>query len=319
VPSLSGQQTCSTGNFVTATSSLTRLVFIAADGSETELVELVDQGTGGVALGAGPCDARNLTGRGTTIVARDGSTTTFISSSAIYDTMQYANLQTAPSGTPIFRDGVRYGITSGLVMWIRDRNGNLICFQYDQYNELVQILDSLNRSISITHTSTQDTIVVNRPVQGYSNPTIYLNFGNTSTSLDPYCGCAMQTFDGLFGTYGGSSNTADLQVITSVVLPDNSQYSFLYNSYSEVSQLTVPTRGNFRYMHGPGDRTQGAVIYNAGNPYVYRRALTRDVSADGATIEQHTTYSPAYTTGTFAGISTFFTKIPLTRSARSRP
>lgn len=84
--SLSGQQTCDLG-FTTATSSLTRLTFIGADGSETELV---DQNTGGASMGATVCNASQPTSRGTVFVARDGSATTFLSSAPIYDGLQYA-------------------------------------------------------------------------------------------------------------------------------------------------------------------------------------------------------------------------------------
>jgi hypothetical protein len=109
--------------------TLTRLTFIAPDGTE---YELRDQGTNGQPVLA-TCTAYN---RGYVFVTADGTAATFISDSPILD-YQYDNPANAPpSGYMILRNGTRYRVDGGKVSWMRDRNGNKLTFNYDGYARL---------------------------------------------------------------------------------------------------------------------------------------------------------------------------------------
>jgi hypothetical protein len=63
--------------------------------------------------------------------------------------------QPAASGYLMFRDGTRYRIDSGMVTWIRDRNGNRIDYNYETYNgshhRVKTITDSLGRTTTVNY------------------------------------------------------------------------------------------------------------------------------------------------------------------------
>ena len=300
--------TSCSGGTILAGLTLTRLAFISADGTETELV---DQVTGGAIQSPLSCSSTGPS-RGTVFVARDGSAARFVADSPIYDTAVMTYGEFTPSGVLYWRNGVRYKIESGLVKFITDRNGNYISLTYDIYGGLTSVEDGLGREITITPTQSLDTLTFKGA--GWATRTIKVAFDLTSNALDSrrtcvLASCAVPTRGDLFGAYAGASTTtADLRVVTSVTLPDNvRKYQFQYNDYSELSQVTLPTGGVIRYTHGPGNGY--SVIYNAGRPYVYRRALSRDVYPDGTHLEQHAVYSAAYSNTTFGSMPYYLTTV----------
>lgn len=111
---------------VTSVKATTRLTFIAAGNTETELVDTTYNGS----LQWSGCEGGPITSRGTTFTARDGSAMTFISDSPINDwPSNYTDAQSA-NGWLLFKDGTRYRIESARVVKIQDRNGNYISLQY---------------------------------------------------------------------------------------------------------------------------------------------------------------------------------------------
>src|SRR5688500_15427675 len=98
--------------------SLTRLTFTGPGGTE---FELRDQLTNGQPL-AFACGAPQGASRGTVFVTSDGSATTFVSDTTIFDTTSQNSTTFSPSGYLMLRDGTRYRIDAGKVMWMRDRN-----------------------------------------------------------------------------------------------------------------------------------------------------------------------------------------------------
>ena len=124
--------------------TLTRLTFIAPDGTE---YELRDQATNGQPVLA-TCTAHD---RGDVFVTADGSAATFISDSHISD-YQYDNPPNIPpSGYMMLRNGTRYRVDAGKVTWMRDRNGNKLTFNYDSYQRMTSVTDSLNRQVTINY------------------------------------------------------------------------------------------------------------------------------------------------------------------------
>ena len=284
-----------------AVGTLSRMTFIAPDGTETELV---DQITGG-AVETGTTCGEGFNRR-RIFVARDGSGTTFVSDADIYDQPFWnAANEFSPTGYLVFRNGVRYRIEGSLIKVIQDRNGNTTTLEYDQFQSLQRVTDPLGRVVQIFYSAGQDQISY-KGGDG-NNRDIYINSGPTSSACG---GCTVPTVGDLF-PFGQTSTPADLTVVTSVKLPNGRNYYFQYNTYSELASVTLPTGGQIRYTHGDGYGSpigQG-VIDNSGNPYIYRRVLTRDVYLDNVTMEGHTSYTPSYWLINSGGISYWCTTV----------
>ena len=123
------------------TAFLTRLTFITSDGS---VHELRDQLTGGKVQknGAG-------FSRGRVFVAADGSGLSFISDTDIIERRRQDIA--APTGYLLTKSGARYRVVNGFIRWVRDRNGNILNFSYDNFDlngqsfyGVKSITDSLN-------------------------------------------------------------------------------------------------------------------------------------------------------------------------------
>jgi len=99
--------------------TLTKMVYIAPDGTETEFI---DQLTGGQPLAPG-CNAVAQP-RGTVFVAVDGSARTFVAGGTVSDFPQMQAQDVLVAGTLFFPDGTRYVFNRGEVTDIYDAKGN---------------------------------------------------------------------------------------------------------------------------------------------------------------------------------------------------
>ncbi|MGQ0762587.1 MAG: PA14 domain-containing protein, partial [Acidobacteriota bacterium] len=274
------------------TGSMTTLTFTAPDGTE---YELRDELTGGNRLVSTCCcyyqQHANGASRGTVFKTFDGSAATFISDTTIYDWsggIESGPHMIYPSGHLILRDGTRYRIESGQVIWIRDRNGNKLTFQGG-------ITDSNGRTITVEQN-------VNDPTYGLCDRITFKGAGGatrriwiTKTTLAnvlrntrPYDLTTPQTYAALFDYLTGSSYTQHNPsgVISSVVLPDGRRYQFFYNTYSELARVVLPTGGAIEYDwdHGGGGNICGS------GPEIQRHVTERRVYADGTTLQGKITY-----------------------------
>lgn len=283
--------------------TLTRLTFIAPDGTE---YELRDQGTNGQPVLA-TCTAYN---RGTVFVTADGTAATFTSDTNIFD-YQYDNpANIAPSGYMMLRNGTRYRVDGGKVTWMRDRNGNKLTFNYDTYLRMTSVTDSLNRQVTINYDAGG----------GAYQEITYKGFGGATRSLKVYfaylstvlrSGFTMlttgQMFPELNGAGGGYHNPL---VVSAVELPNGKQYQFRYNSYAELTRVVLPTGGAVEYDYGAGltDSVSGSgVISGQAQKEIYRRVVERRVYPDGgsgAGFASRMTYSRPETSTTNAGYVT---------------
>ena len=133
---------------------MTRLTFIAADGTE---YEFRDRATNGEPLPTSNlCTTSASAGtRGKVFYTADGTSATFISDAVISDRLSTNGSGLVyPSGYLMLRDGTRYRIDTGQVTWQRDRNGNQLTFatSTNQAGQNVYtITDSLNRRVTITY------------------------------------------------------------------------------------------------------------------------------------------------------------------------
>jgi RHS repeat-associated protein len=270
-------------------STVTRLTFTAADGTEYELVDVPTDG----AVSFNYC-AMSQYSRGKVFVSHDGSSATFISDSNVLDPLWASDLNATDSwadddltGYLFLRDGTRYRISGGRVTEIRDHNGNTITLTTNSSHDLI-ITDSLNRQVTVNY-----------------------NYSDSS----PYGLCDRITFKG----YNGATRIIRVSKnssgrATAVWLPDDDalhrHYSFSYNSHYELSRVDLPTGGAFEYDWGPGltgdTNTDGWFINpNTGRYEIYRRVLEKRVYPDGSTLEGKTVFTSPDSCGSYSDCSAF--------------
>ena len=279
----------------------TRLTFTAADGTEYELIDLPNGGQPANSM----CDLTNYNpmvglNRGTTWVSRDGSAATFLSDQPIRDVLFATNgpYVTYPTGNLKLKDGTVYRLVEGRVVWMRDRNGNKVTFTYDfpgPAGTLLSITDSINRQITFSYNVSDAYGVgthINFKGAGGAARTLRVIHKDLQYVLDS--GQSLKTYggvNGLFPELNGSSTTLhNPRVISGVVLPDGRSYQFLYNSYSELTRVTLPTGGVMAYTWGAGvvnNYPSGVLSFQE----IYRRVLEkRTYSDNGVTLAALTTF-----------------------------
>jgi RHS repeat-associated protein len=283
--------------------TLTRLTFIAPDGSE---YELRDQATNGQPVLA-TCSTYN---RGSVFVTADGTAATFISDSPISD-YQYDNpANVPPSGYMMLRDGTRYRVDGGKVSWMRDPNGNKLTFNYDSFSRMTSATDSLNRQVTINYDAGSGAYQeITYKGFGGATRSIKVYFASLSTVLrsDFTLLTTAQMFPELNGAGSGSHNPA---VVSAVELPNGKQYQFRYNSYAELTRVVLPTGGAIEYDYAAGltDSTTGSgVVSGLAQKEVYRRIIERRVYPDGGSgsgFASRMTYSRPETSTTNTGYVT---------------
>jgi hypothetical protein len=238
-------------------SALTRIVFTAPDGSEFQLVD--DQTNGQVRVG-GTTGAFPYN-RGRNFHSIDGSAMTFISDADIIENFGGYNLglvTQTPSGYLLLSDGARYRVVNGLIVWIRDRNGNQTNFSYDTLRRVNIVTDSLGRTATVDYglsgggTSAYDRIKYS--VSGEIDR--YVKVWKDSLQNSLYGNEQIGTYGGLFSQYDQDPNSASAiynptNMIKSVELPDGRLYEIRYNSYGEIAAVILPTGGKIEYDYMP--------------------------------------------------------------------
>jgi RHS repeat-associated protein len=294
--------------------SLTRLTFTAPDGTEFELRDKLTNGQPKSGwFHTNPCPTTDDgTSRGREFITVDGTSATFISDEDIYDAILIINGGGGenvfyPSGYLMLRDGTRYRIESGVVTWMRDRNGNRLSFTYGAVST---ITDSLNRQILI------EKLVQDSPPYGLcdrityrgfdgANRIIRVSYANLSSSLRQ--GYSIQTLLQLFPQLNAASSTITYnpRIASSIWLPDGRSYRLYYNPYGELARVELPTGGAIEYDYDAG--IDGLMMHNyitgqiaesfsgvtwAGESLaVYRRVVERRIYSNESTLEGKITYS----------------------------
>ncbi len=219
----------------------------------------------------------------------------------------------------VMRDGMRYRIVNGQVIWIRDRNGNKLIFEYEPapgtFGRLLSVTDSLNRVVTITYGN--PAVIA---YKGYGGALRTVKIYSSTLSARLRAGYSIQTYPQLFPGFSGLSGTFNPVVVSAIELPNNQTYQFLYNSYCEVARVTLPTGGAVEYDYWAGVRDADAsgrvgkdtygVFYSDPPPpapdiIIYRRLKERRVYVDGVTLESKTTYSrpERMTSETYSGVT----------------
>ena len=265
--------------------TLTRLTFTGPDGTE---YELRDQSTGGQPANNGNCNYLNPPSRGTVFVTADGSAATFISDATIYDqVIAPGPSEIYPSGHLMLRDGTRFRILNGNVIWMRDRNGNKLTFGYDSNNNVQTITDSLNRVMTMTRNTGPGTFdQITYKGFGGAQRTIKVNYSLLANALRTDYPSTF-TYKVLFPELNGSATAQhNPSVVSSITLPNNQQYQLKYNPYGELARVVLPTGGAIEYDHASGIGTSANGTFGGGYEsswVVYRRVVERRAYPDGGT------------------------------------
>lgn len=262
--------------------SLTRLSFLAPDGTQ---IELRDELTQGAPASVPTCPTGSFN-RGKIFTSSDGEAMTFISDDDIYDLVPPAFLpEYSASGYLKFRDGTVYRMDGGSVSWIRDRNGNKVSFGFE--GGAYTVTDSLNRKIRIERNVTDPTYGLCDRIKykgfGNADRTIWITYGSMSGALRS--GYSIQNLNVLFPLINASNYSVNPNVITKIVLPNGKFYKFYYNSYMEIARVELPTGGAYEYDYGGGlvgGPSTGAIC-SCQPPQIYRRLLEKRVYFNGGT------------------------------------
>lgn len=286
--------------------ALIRLNFTAPDGTEHELLDKVTHGR------PYNYDEPLPTGHGWTYVSPDG-TLTFTSDAQIFHVYGGGNgLTVPPTGYLWFADGTRYRIERGLVIWIRDRNGNELHFTYYGNNnspyvdrKVETITDSLGRVITVNYATPaapydlirfpkfgnlqqQDEIrVYRKTLSGALRQTQAGDETQTKTF-----GYLFYELSGDNGYVGTEFNPPD--VISEIRLPDNRSYKLYYNVFNELARVELPTGGAIEYDY----TARGSSAVEGRNSWeIVRRVTARRMysQSPSTAFESKQTYTPTYT------------------------
>lgn len=282
--------------------AITRITFTQSDGTEVELRDVLAQGQPKQSFCVG-----TRFDRGTQFVSADGSAMTFVSTSSIVDYPGTGPFRVfRPTGFLMLRDGTRYDVQDGVVSSIRDRNGNVVSFWYDDpspFNanpRLVLIQDSLNRQISVTYETPEDPKdVIAFKGFGGADREIWVFHDDLENALaQPTYG--IQTFKALFpGLDGSDQDFFNPRIVSAVELPNQRAYYFEYNPHGELERVTLPTGGQFEYLYDAGFTAgglddRGSFFLNMpgfSGMGIYRRLVERSMWSAGGEFVSNTTYS----------------------------
>jgi RHS repeat-associated protein len=273
--------------------TLTRLTFTAADGTQ---IEFRDSATGGQPRPnpmASQCTTGQGFNRGKVFFAGDGSAAIFISDTDIKDFVLAGDYSGSPAtGNLLLADGSIYRVENGEILWMRDRNGN----------KVTATTDSLGRQVTVT-----PAIYPNVPYDQIS----YQGFGGASRSIKVWYGtlhellrvtqptdsATIKTYQQLFPglTLPNLANyDHDPGLVSRLELPDGRNYRFFYNVYGELARVEFPTGGAIEYDYDGGLAAGTSGLVNGANPGIYRRVIERRVYTDAtnlSSVESKTTFS----------------------------
>ena len=226
--------------------TLTKIVWIEADGTEHEFLDTAYGGAPEMTGSQYTCATDPHTGgpnRQQVFESDDSQSITFFADANIYDdittpTQSTDNEAAGSSGWLLFPDGSRYQTNSdGYIIQIQDGNGNSTAINYTGGG--FTVTDPLNRVTTVTSSANSDTI------QFPPSRTITVNWDQMGNHLRS--GFSVSNTGTLFPTANSSSTQFNPWIISSVVLQDGSEYTFQYNSYGELARAVLPTGGAYEY------------------------------------------------------------------------
>jgi hypothetical protein len=190
---------------------------------------------------------------GTVFIANDGSGTKFISNSPIkiYNT-DITPQVIAPSGVIKTTSGMTYGIVSGLVEWVEDKNGNRTTITnsgysiYPSESRVMSVKDSLNREIQVNSTFSNWELQTDVVYKGVGDVDRTIKIRPVAVQTGYY-----QTYGDIFPWLAANDPRRNTQVYCNgqyyIELPDSRKYTFTTNCYGEMSKIQLPTGGSVEY------------------------------------------------------------------------
>lgn len=193
------------------------------------------------------------------LITESGSRVEFrqVGSSSIYETADSSYTQLIDSGSSLLvrtTDGTQHNYqligSEFQCVEVKDRNGNYITVEYNSFNRLSQITDTLGRVLVVNYDENGNPISV---AQSHSSgQRVYVTF---SYELKPI----NTNYSGM--TVIGPANGSQITVLKYVALDDGSYYQFNYNSYGQVYQIDSHAADNHKLNHvkynleAPGSQT----------------------------------------------------------------
>jgi RHS repeat-associated protein len=284
--------------------SLTRVSFVAPDGTEYELRDT--QYHGQPVDDDDPACGTTTVNRGKIFRTADGTAATFISDTNIFDNnlvvdvgpglIGYAN------GDVYLRDGTHFRVDDGKVMWQQGRNGNRVQYTYYAPNSdtpglLSTVTDTLGRVILIEYNVPEgaDTLLVRVTEQRGTAPDRITkvvrkrltNVLRLDAQTPPPTFTNPPTYEEL---WPNTTTTGPFNpwVPEKLVLPSGHAWQFQYNRYGEVARVVMPAGGAVEYDVAVGVGQIGSGI----QALVFRYLQTRRTypSAASTTAEGRTEY-----------------------------
>lgn len=288
-PGLPDQISCNT---------LSKLYFRTSSG----VIEFRDAGTNGLEQ---YMTSNNTFNRGKVWVSRDGSAMTFVSDTDIidescaqadYQSMNGQNVE-FPSGYLYMKDGVRYRVVNGEVVWMRDRNGNTMTITGNSADTKT-VTDSAGRTYTI------QTLASGGAIQSQSVQ--YKGFGGTPHTIsvaytllenalrtDAINRGGVKSLGQLFPEISWQIPTLSLNptVLSEITLADGKKYRFKYNEFAELARIEHPNGSIAEFDYAPVGMGNG--VYFAGTPQINRRAAERRFYDTEGVLSSRTTYERA--------------------------
>jgi RHS repeat-associated protein len=271
--------------------TLTRLTFTAPDGTEYELRDRKTNGEPQEAVWRVETGMVEGFSRGTVFASADGSSVTFISDSPVNDyvapDLPLPLRLTSPSGYLLLPNGTRYRIDSGKVSWIRDRNGNVVSFDYGANNRVAAVTDSVGRGVTFSYANFNDADPNNDYDEitfkgsGGAGRKIRVLYDTLEHRLRPNSGYAVGSLYGLFGFSPSQTSTYNPRRVAEVELPDGRRYKLYYNPYGELARVELPTGGATEY--------DWAMRADNSVGYIFRYVTKRRLYAEGGTTPESVT------------------------------
>jgi hypothetical protein len=137
------------------------------------------------------------------------------------------------NGVLRYNDGtqVTYAAVGGFVqpIQIKDRNGNYITINYTgNGQQILSIVDTVGRTVSFSYNP--DTTLASISKTGFGGSARTWSFGYTNITLNYSFATSL--------TVNGPASGSQVQVLSSIAFPNNTQIAFTYNGYAQLSEAT---------------------------------------------------------------------------------
>ncbi len=246
--------------------------------------------------------------RGNIFRSMDGSDITFVSNAPILDAVPPYGIGGTITGTLMTKDGTRYEVNNSRIISIKDRNGNVIQFEFESLpsvpggrGKITKVVSSTGNEVEII-SGMPPPSPIDPPAQwddiyrykgaGGITREVKLHIGNLQYALRPaidgYPANSIKTIRQLFDDSNSTQDWVyDPKVLMKIEYPDGRFYEFKYNSYGELSMVNLPSGGRLAYEYGDASLPVSLPQYHSSDE---RRVVERRVYDENNSLESVTKY-----------------------------